>query len=131
MPLPSETREALHKAWKILQTTKIPLHPSDQPPGLDDYVIHAGSRDYVYRRVPQCKTCSSPYREVIEFLVSQGADFRDIKKLVPEAGLATRSVRRHFVRLHDPWLLVVRRALAEDRRRRSMARLVAGIEALG
>lgn len=83
-------------------------------------MIRVGNQDYPARNVPQCKTCQSPNRMLVEQLLLTGRSYRNIEKELvglpagPMGHPSYQGVREH-AQHHMPIAAATRRKLIERR----------------
>lgn len=84
-------------------------------------MMRVGRHEYPARYVPECLTCTSPYRHQIESDVVAGRTYAAIIRMLPAAeGSATpnpsvASIRNHFDGGHMPLQAEIRRRMIETR----------------
>lgn len=94
--------------------------PSTGRPGAV-LMVEVNGRKYPMKRVPQCRTCMSPYRLEIEQAVLDQYSYKKIEAAVadrepgPLPNPSWQSVRDHVVKGHMPIGPTAERALVEER----------------
>lgn len=98
-----------------------PTPESRRPSPASMVMTRIGGRDYPLRSVPQCKTCQSPHRLLIENALLQGRTYKAIERELegldpgPMGNPNAEGISHHYKEGHLPLPQAVQRRLIERR----------------